>query len=199
MRRKTIKDANLSTDTDTIDKAVTVVEGKRVAKHGSYANITPEKEMRIQDIIVSGISEIKTSVKRDRVRKWDLDRIKSRTFEYLERKVMEKRLPTVEGLAVALGIERRTLYDWMEDRDSKELYEFLTVVREGISNMHTEAAISGQTNTVAWIFYAKNHFGYVDKTEVDVTAKPGHVDEVQDEESIRQRWLLESNPGTEKT
>ena len=166
-----------------------------MSEHGAYGKTTPEKAENIGSIIHSGIEGLRISTKREKDKKGDIEEIRKRTFEYLNRKAYEQRLPSIEGLAAWFGISRQSLHTWLNDERDRECYDFLNATREAFSAMWTEATQDGNINPVAWIFYAKNHYGYVDRQEVDVSAKNAGP-EIQDEETIRRRWLME---GTEET
>lgn len=81
--------------------------------------------------------------------------------------------PSVAGLALAFGIDRRTLWKWIngiqsdfvaaESRDAlKKAYQILTAQMENYMQ-------NGKINPVAGIFLMKNNMGYQDKQEVVVT------------------------------
>lgn len=80
--------------------------------------------------------------------------------------------PSVNGLAMALGINRQTLHKWAtgatrgknSDRGDliKRAYELLQLQWE-------EYMLNGKVNPVSGIFLGKNHFGYTDKQEVTLT------------------------------
>lgn len=165
--------------------------------NGAYKDTTPEKAEQIANIVRSGITELQQATALPRIEKGDLQGIMERTFAYMERKAYEERLPNMEGLAVVLGISRNTLMDWRNDVKDQKVHRFLVAVTEQFSSMWAESTQSGLINPVAWIFYAKNHYGYVDKKEVDVSAKP--VQEIQDESSIRNKWLADGGVIQEET
>ena len=81
--------------------------------------------------------------------------------------------PSVAGLALAFGIDRRTLWKWIngiqsdfvasESRDAlKKAYIILNAQMENYMQ-------NGKINPVAGIFLMKNNMGYQDKQEVVVT------------------------------
>lgn len=81
--------------------------------------------------------------------------------------------PSVAGLALAFGIDRRTLWKWIngvqsdfvasESRDAlKKAYQILNAQMENYMQ-------NGKINPVAGIFLMKNNMGYQDKQEVVVT------------------------------
>ena len=136
---------------------------------GLYRSMTPEKSEALSQIVAAGLRDLICADERPSCRKNDLSVIKERTSEYIQSRIREQRLPTVEGWAVALGIGRRTLYDWLRDTRDKETYVFLRQVHDTFSDMHTTAAMGGITNPVSWIFYSKNMFGFVDKTNLSIS------------------------------
>ena len=173
----------------TIDLA-TEEDKKELKKDGFSikSDKNSQKEETIGDIIRSGIEDLRVTTYRPKVQRDDLDTMQERAIEYMERKAAEKRLPTIEGLAAWFGISRRTLTKWRDDLTNEATYEFLNIVSEIFSAMWAESAQTGSTNSLAWIFYAKNHFGYIDKNVVDVTGRMD-VQEQPDEDAIRKRWL----------
>lgn len=74
--------------------------------------------------------------------------------------------PTMAGLAYALGFEsRQSMYDY-ENRS--EPYSYVVKRARLAIERHHESRLSGTTPTGS-IFWLKNHAGYVDKSEVDMT------------------------------
>ena len=105
--------------------------------------------------------------------------------------------PTVAGMAMALGLDRRRLWEIKTDvanrnqdlptltRDSiKKAYDFLENLWENYMN-------NGKINPVSGIFLAKNNFGYQDKTEYVVTPNMNN-DSDYSAEDIRARYLTDS-------
>ena len=100
--------------------------------------------------------------------------------------------PSVAGMALAFGIDRRTLWKWVngidsayipsESRDSlKKAYYFLNAQME-------DYAQNGKINPVAAIFLMKNHFGYQDKQEVVLTPN-NQLGETTSPEELQQKYL----------
>lgn len=147
------------------------------------------KKDEIRDIIHSGFNELLLASSKGPVTIDDVEEMQRRTIEYVTRREAQQRLPTVEGLAVAFGIDRRILYFWKDDMKHPKTHEFLQRVVDAFSDMAASAALNGSAPVVSWIFYAKNHYGYVEKSETVLTAK---VEDAQrDPEEIRKRWLAE--------
>ena len=108
--------------------------------------------------------------------------------------------PTVAGMAMCLGVDRRRLWDIKTGNYTnvggykdlppetvdliKKAYEILETSMEAYAN-------AGKINPVMAIFMMKNHFGYQDKTEWVVTPNNNQANDY-DPEDIRKRYLSDS-------
>lgn len=102
----------------------------------------------------------------------DDSQIQERIKDYFNYCIGKDIKPGVEGLAMAIGVDRRTLWNWEVERSGtvgntrsdmiKKAKQFLALYMENLSQ-------NGKINPVTAIFLMKNHFGYVDKQEVVVT------------------------------
>ncbi len=107
--------------------------------------------------------------------------------------------PTVTGLGLALGVDRRRLWELKTGNfgtvfgiyrkvpeDVREViiktYDFLEVMWE-------HYMLNGVVNPVAGIFLGKNHFGYQDRMDYVVT--PNAPQEEYDADEIKKRYMLE--------
>ena len=128
------------------------------------------------------------------------DLVQKRLGEYFEIYARADMKPTVAGMAMALGLDRRRLWEiktgvstsnrWVEDlphetKDSiKKAYDFLETLWENY--MH-----NGKINPVSGIFLAKNNFGYQDKVEHVITPNVNNSADYSAED-IRARYLSDS-------
>ena len=125
------------------------------------------------------------------------EQVQERLSEYFSIHVQADLKPTVAGMAMALGVDRRRLWEIKTNvpdrnrdlptatRDSiKKAYDFLETLWENYMN-------NGKINPVSGIFLAKNNFGYQDKTEYVVTPNV-HNDSDYSAEDIRSRYLSDS-------
>ena len=109
--------------------------------------------------------------------------------------------PTVAGMAMALGINRRILWAIANDQPTggngyklnlppettdlvKKAYEMLEMSMEAYAN-------GGKINPVMAIFMMKNHFGYQDKTEYVLTPNQKQESDY-DADEISKRYLSDS-------
>jgi hypothetical protein len=127
----------------------------------------------------------------------DPEQVNERLNEFFQIHAEADMKPTVSGMGMALGLDRRRLWeiktgvnDRNQDlptstRDSiKKAYEYMEILWENYMQ-------NGKINPVSGIFLGKNNFGYQDKTEYVVTPNV-HNDSDYNADDIRARYLTDS-------
>ena len=131
----------------------------------------------------------------------DPEAVRERLSEYFRIYGEADMKPTVAGMAMALGIHRKTLWAIANDQPVggdgykmklptesthlvKKAYEMLETSMEGYAS-------AGKINPVMAIFMMKNHFGYQDKTEYVLTPNQQQVSDYNAED-ISKRYLTDS-------
>lgn len=130
----------------------------------------------------------------------DPDAVRQRIGEYFQIYAEADMKPTVAGMAMALDVDRRRLWEIKtgalvgghtqhslpaESVDCiKKAYEILEATMESYAN-------GGKINPVMAIFMMKNHFGYQDKTEYVLTPNQ-KTESDYDADDIRKRYLSDS-------
>lgn len=124
----------------------------------------------------------------------------SRIDEYFSIMAKYDSKPTVTGLAMALGIDRRRLWEiktgnfenvrGIYTKLPEEVVETIRRTYDYLEIMWEDYMLNGKINPVSGIFLGKNNFGYQDKTEYVLT--PNSQKEEFDAESIRKRYLIEA-------
>ena len=128
------------------------------------------------------------------------EEVQSRLAEYFQIHFDADLKPTVAGMAMALGIDRRRLWEIRAGAplgghtqldlptltvDSiKKAYDFM-------ENLWENYMQNGKINPVSGIFLGKNNFGYQDKTEYVLTPN-AHNDSDYNADDIRKRYLTDS-------
>lgn len=84
-------------------------------------------------------------------------------------------LPTVEGLALELGISRETVYEWSNDDSTDPLRDQFSYIVSDLKAAQGEKlmqySLAGKYNaTIAKLILSGKH-GYVEKSEVDQNVK----------------------------
>ncbi len=93
-------------------------------------------------------------------------------------------MPTVAGLALALGIDRQTLWTWINNTQGaiknpdviytlKEVYNLIASQYEGMLTQ-------GKIIPVAGFFLMQNNFGYKNQTDHVVVAQPAEEPNTED-------------------
>lgn len=116
----------------------------------------------------------------------DVEQLEERIQLYFDICVEKDIRPSVSGMALAIGVDRRTLWRWSVEESNiqdtiKRAYQILNVMME-------EYMQNGKINPVSGIFLMKNNFGYADKQEVIVTPN-NPMGELKDNETIKQKYI----------
>ena len=119
----------------------------------------------------------------------DAEQVAKRIDEYHLYCIENDVKPDVTGLALALGIDRTTLWKW-EVGEYKKPQEVRDVIRRGREvneAMLVQMMNNGKINTVAAIFLLKNNHGYRDEQNVVITPQTPVTD--VDPEQARKRIM----------
>ena len=128
------------------------------------------------------------------------DEVQERLTEYFRIHTEADMKPTVVGMAMALGIDRRRLW---EIRSGAKLgghttldlptltVDYIKKAYDFMENLWENYMQNGKINPVSGIFLGKNNFGYQDKTEYVVTPNMNN-DSDYSAEDIRARYLSDS-------
>lgn len=126
--------------------------------------------------------------------------VSDRIVQYFNICTEDDMKPSVAGLALAFGIDRRTLWTWINGSNSSRISpESLVTLKKAyqILNAQMENYMqNGKINPVAGIFLMKNNMGYEDKQEMVLTpnnALGDSVDQKQLEERIAGSVVVESD------
>ena len=130
----------------------------------------------------------------------DPEAVRERLAEYFRIYGEADLKPTVAGMAMCLGVDRRRLWDIKTGNYAnvggykdlppetvdlvKKAYEILETTMENYAN-------AGKINPVMAIFMLKNHFGYQDKTEYVLTPNQKQESDY-DADEISKRYLTEA-------
>lgn len=124
----------------------------------------------------------------------DIVQVQKRVQEFIAIHHQAQRKLTVNGLALALGINRVRLWEIINDIPKtneyipKEVSNFLKKVYEGFAYDLEANIMEGKVNPIPGIFFAKNHFGYKDQTDHVIEAKRQY-DTDFNEDDIKNKYL----------
>ena len=122
----------------------------------------------------------------------DIEEMKTRIDLFFEECMKQNMLPTVEGLALTLGVTRKALEDWESGKYAKEKGPIISKAKEVIAAVDAQLVASGVMPAVPYIFRAKNYYGMSDKTEVEIRSGEDRLsDEAELKRSIEESIVLE--------
>lgn len=125
------------------------------------------------------VTTLTTAPKRGRGRPmlWDsAEELEAAIDEYFEIRKKEKRPPLMSGLAVHLGVDRKTLVNYSH---REEFFPTIKRARARIEEAMEEGALTGQLNPTVTIFSMKNNFGYTNDGGVADTPPPANINNTQ--------------------
>ena len=126
--------------------------------------------------------------------------VQERLTEYFKIHTEADMKPTVVGMAMALGIDRRRLWEIRAGAkigghtpiDLPTLtVDYIKKAYDFMENLWENYMQNGKINPVSGIFLGKNNFGYQDKTEYVLTPNT-HSDSDYDADDIKKRYLTDS-------
>ena len=119
----------------------------------------------------------------------DIKQIEERTVWYLTKCIEEDMKPGIVALCTALGINRRTFYQWSIGEYRASTHKaFVNKVQNVMEQMMEAYMMNGKINPISGIFLMKNNFGYADKQEFVLTPN-NPLGEQKDTKEIEQRYL----------
>lgn len=132
--------------------------------------------------------------------------VQNRLNEYFNLMVDSDMKPSVSGMAMALGIDRRRLWEIKTgNTQGSGAMGGLSSLPQGVTDWVKKAyqlleclwedyMLNGKINPMAGVFLGVNNYGYQDVKKVDVTPvlPDSNKDNDYDPDSIRERYLIDS-------
>lgn len=112
------------------------------------------------------------------------EEVQNRIREYFEYCAANDLKPGVESMALALGVDRRTLWDWekgVSRNSTPTRSEIIKQAKRTLAAYLEFLAQNGKINPVTAIFLFKTQFGYIETTHIEVASKQP-IDELPLEE-----------------
>ena len=93
--------------------------------------------------------------------------VEARCYDYLETCMRNEMKPTLAGLALAIGIGRQCLLDYINGNTPipKENRAILQRYNTLLNSLMEDYMMNGKVNPVTGLFLSKNNFGYKDTQE----------------------------------
>lgn len=121
---------------------------------------------------------LETSLRFFKAPKVDESTIEQRCLEYFATCYHFGDNPTVEGLVLALGLNRANYYEWKNGKKTKYIADILQKCNLIIQAYDTDLLMRNKINVAGYIFRAKNYYEMVDKVEHSISINDP-LDDVQ--------------------
>lgn len=184
---------------DVIDSGAEIIKAEKKKPRGLSKDMADGKWLQTEPGDNTRI--VMTNMKFFDMPKVDLqnpEAVRQRLGEYFQIYGEADLKPTVAGMGMALGMDRRRLWEIKTGNYTsstpklprevedliKKAYEILETTMENYAN-------AGKINPVMAIFMMKNHFGYQDKTEYVLTPNQKQESDY-DADEISKRYLTDS-------
>lgn len=121
--------------------------------------------------------------------------VSKRCDEYFELCEQYDMKPAVSGLAMSLGVDRRTLWAWVTGQLRVSNQDIIKKAYRKLEFMWENYMNSGKINPVSGIFLAKNNFDYQDKTEIKLVNGGNDSDpQTVEDDYANERSAIEGEP-----
>lgn len=132
-------------------------------QHSSVESTTTATRPEISEILKNSLYW------RGRPRVVTDDECAERLNEFFNHCAETGEIPTVEKMALALGVTRVRLWQWAQGEKGAVRQNMIQMAKEILASMDAELVSRNKIPQVTYIFRAKNYFGMSNKTEVVVT------------------------------
>ena len=121
----------------------------------------------ISQIVTRGLSELENA-DRHQIELSNAEMVKETSKLYIQACADTATLPSMAGLARAMGVTRSALYLWMRRKDT-DTGKWLTMCQDLFSDLLSDGALKNSVNPIVSIFLQKAQYGLRDNaTEISV-------------------------------
>lgn len=140
-------------------------KGSRIYKEeaGEYV------DTQISDRVARIGGEFLKSATAEPVSLRDLPDIQKRTMAYLSACQEASSIPSLQGLARALGLSRQAVYDCLQRESPAEAARWLGMFRDCCSDILQESSLRNDCNSIVAIFIQKSQYQWRESLEIVTT------------------------------
>lgn len=122
-----------------------------------------------------------------------IEEVNQRILDYFQLCADNDMKPSFAGMALAFGVDRRTMWKWCNDVPggrhlAPEIRETLKKGQQILNAQMEDYMQNGKINPVSGIFLMKNNMGYTDQQEV-VLRPDSPLGEKADPEALKRKYL----------
>ena len=176
------------------EMSLSIAEGKQTRVYGGRTETAAVNDARISEIVTSLADGVENLIgDRQKVSLSDLDTIQAVTVRYIRKCSQSAALPTVSGLAKALGVSRQAIYDHIRQHPKSETAKWFEDISDSFGEAMMQAALTGTVAPVPAIFIAKARFNWRDAITIETPVDNRFEEELSPEEIAAKYadWLPE--------
>lgn len=131
-----------------------------------------------------------------KIDKNDDEAVERRIMEFFEYCAANDLKPGVESMSLAIGVDRRTLYDWETGAargNNPRRSEIVKQAKRTLSAYLEYLAQNGKINPVTAIFLFKTQFGLIETTHIEIGSAQPLGDQLSPEEIAKRVGLPDPN------
>lgn len=141
-------------------------------KH-STSKIYKAESLQVSDEAISklvnrGLSEMINADSGQKIDLHNAEMVKTVSKSYIKACADTSTLPSMAGLARAMGCSRTILYHWMNHNPDSETGQWLSMCHDLFSDLLSEGALRNNVNSIVAIFLQKAQYGLRDNLTIDV-------------------------------
>ena len=135
------------------------------------------------------IEALKTSTQRGPVDWNDVEQVKMRVFDYLTACATAQTYPSIMCLSVhGFGVSRQSLCKFLSKYPDTPSARFISMVKDEIADLLTNAALYRNADPVSVIFQLKNHFEHSDRLQIEPVQQESPLGSEVDAAELAERY-----------
>lgn len=135
--------------------------------------------------VAGKVTLLQAVTRRGKIDLHNVEVVRQITYQYMSQCSEAGAIPTVMGLAGALGVSRQWLNEYMRANASSATAKFLEVTKEFFADSLTQAALAKHISESVSIFILKNTASMSDKMEIEAVPASAAADEMDKEELFK--------------
>ena len=146
-----------------------MVEAARQTRQSSKlykAQSAEFSEMRISELISRTAAQLADAATKEPVSLTNTDEVRRRTILYLKACETAACFPSINGLALSMGLTRQALYDVIWRHSPAATADWLELCRDSFSDILADASLKNDCNNITAIFLQKALYGLRETVEI---------------------------------
>lgn len=163
-----------------------VTNEQRKPAHKKRREMLEANKDTVSDLVGNLAERLEEAEVREPINLRDVHAVKSQTMLYIRSCQISGVLPTMTGLALAIGVAVETLSRFIHGHPEEESAKWLRLVKQQFGDLLNQSALNGAVAPIPAIFTLKSNYGWRDDPEPEVQNNEGREDLTPD--AIAAKW-----------